>query len=59
MMAMAESVYCRGKPWNGKTVGARNPKAINAAPMTPRPTLSQISATMPVMIAAEATTMAI
>ena len=52
-------VYCGGMPSYGKIVGAKNPNAINAAPMTPRPTLSQISAAMPVTIAAEASTMAI
>ena len=40
-------------------VGANRPNAISAAPITPRPTLNQISAAIPVMIAAEASTMAI
>jgi len=37
-------VYCGGMPRYGKIDGAKNPNAINAAPMTPRPTLSQIRA---------------
>ena len=41
------------------TVGPKNPKASKAAPITPNPMLNQTRAAIPVMIAAEANTIAI
>ncbi len=46
-------------PINGKTVGARNPKATSAAPIAPSAALNQTRAVIPVMIAADASTIAI
>ena len=40
-------------------VGARKPNAVRIAARTPNPTLSQTSAPIPVMIAADAKTIAI
>jgi hypothetical protein len=47
------------QPMNVKIVGAKKPKARSAAPIAPNPTLSQTSAVISVMIAADASTIAI
>jgi hypothetical protein len=44
---------------NVNTVGARKPKTRSAAPIAPNPTLSHTSAPIPVMMAADASTIAI
>jgi hypothetical protein len=46
-------------PMNVSTVGAKNPKASRAAPITPIAALNQMSALIPVMMAADANTTAI
>ena len=44
---------------NVNTIGAKNPKPISAAPITPNAMLNHTNAVIPVMIAAEARTIAI
>jgi hypothetical protein len=46
-------------PMKLNTVGAKKPKARSAAPMAPNPTLSHTSAVISVMMAADASTIAI
>jgi hypothetical protein len=47
------------QPMKLNIVGAKNPKAIRAAPIAPRAPLSHTSAVIPVMMAADASTIAI
>ena len=44
---------------NVSAVGAKNPRAISAAPIAPNPALNRMRALIPVMMAADANTIAI